>query len=98
MTVLRMTHIGICVTDLQRSTRFYTDGLGFRMRSEFQTQGEPSDTLLQLRDVTLHAVYLERDGTRLELLHYASPGTVGDGATAPMNRRGLTHLSLRVDN
>lgn len=98
MAVLRMTHIGICVTDLARSTRFYRDGLGFRMRSEFQVQGEPSDTLLRLRDVNLHAVYLERDGTRIELLCYASPCAVGDGATRPMNARGLTHLSLRVDN
>ena len=98
MTVLRITHVGICVTDLEKSTRFYRDGLGFRLRSEFQVQGEPSDTLLQLANVDLHAVYLERDGTRLELLYYASPTAVGDGATRPMNGRGLTHLSLRVDN
>lgn len=97
MAVLRMAHVGICVTDLERSTRFYRDGLGFRFRSEFQVQGEPSDTLLQLRDVNLHAVYLERDGTRIELLHYIAPTAVGDGATRPMNGRGLTHLSLRVD-
>ena len=98
MAVLRMTHVGICVTDLGRSTRFYRDGLGFRVRSEFQVQGEPSDTLLRLPGVDLQAVYLERDGTRLELLYYVSPAAVGDGATRPMNGRGLTHISLRVDN
>jgi catechol 2,3-dioxygenase-like lactoylglutathione lyase family enzyme len=98
MAVLRMTHIGICVTDLEQSTRFYRDGLGFRFRSEFPVQGEPADTLLQLRDVNLHAVYLERDGTRIELLCYAAPPAVGDGGSRPMNARGLTHLSLRVDN
>lgn len=98
MAVQRMAHIGICVTDLERSTRFYRDGLGFQWRSEFRVQGEPSDTLLQLRDVDLHAVYLERDGTRIELLYYASPTAVGDGTTRPMNARGLTHLSLRVDD
>lgn len=98
MAVLRMTHVGICVTDLERSLRFYRDGLGFRFRSELHVQGEPSDTLLQLRAVDLRAVYLERDGTRIELLHYASPATVGDGTTRAMNARGLTHLSLRVDN
>ncbi|MFN8643873.1 MAG: hypothetical protein U0802_20270 [Candidatus Binatia bacterium] len=26
------------------------------------------------------------------------PGAVGDGAPRPMNGRGLTHLSLRVDD
>jgi catechol 2,3-dioxygenase-like lactoylglutathione lyase family enzyme len=98
MAALRMTHIGVCVTDLPRSIRFYRDLLGFAYRSELRVQGEPSDTLLRLRGVDLQAVYLERDGTRLELLHFAAPGAVGDGATRPMNGRGLTHLSLRVDN
>jgi glyoxylase I family protein len=98
MAVLRMTHIGICVTDVARSIAFYRDLLGFAYRSELRVQGEPSDTLLRLRGVDLHAVYLERDGTRIELLHYAAPGAIGDGAPRAMNGRGLTHLSLRVDN
>ena len=98
MAVLRMAHVGVCVSDLERAVRFYRDGLGFRLRSEFRVQGEPSDTLLRLRDVDLHAVYLERDGTRIELLHYASPTAIGDGAPRAMHARGLTHLSLRVDD
>lgn len=98
MAVLRMTHVGICVTDLERSVAFYRDLLGFTRRSELRVQGEPADTLLRLRPVDLEAVYLERDGTRIELLHYVSPGAVGDGAPRPMNGRGLTHLSLRVES
>jgi catechol 2,3-dioxygenase-like lactoylglutathione lyase family enzyme len=99
MAVLRMTHIGICVGDLDRAIRFYRDLLGFTYRSELRVGGEPTDTLLRLRDVDLHAVYLERDGTRIELLSYASPAAVGDPLAArPMNARGLTHLSLRVDD
>ena len=98
MSILRLTHIGICVSDLERSLRFYRDLLGFKYISELEVAGEPSDTLLELRDVKLRAVYLERDGTRIELLHYTSPGSEGDGAPTPMNRLGLTHLSLRVDD
>ena len=98
MAVQRMTHVGICVSDLERSVRFYREGLGFTQRAELCVQGEPSDTLLRLHGVDLHAVYLERDGTRLELLHYVAPGAVGDTAPRAMNQRGLTHLSLRVDS
>jgi len=61
-------------------------------------EGEPANSLLELRDVKLRAEYLERDGTRIELLHFASPGTQGDGSPSPMNRLGFTHLSLRVDD
>lgn len=98
MTILRMTHIGVCVTDLETSIRFYQDLLGFRLRSDFEVQGEPTDTLLRLRDVHLKTVYLERDGTRIELLSYASPPVTGSAEPRPMNQRGLTHLSLRVDD
>lgn len=98
MAILRMTHVGVCVSDLARATAFYRDGLGFRPRSELRVAGPPSTTLLRLAEVDLEAVYLERDGTRLELLHYVVPGAVGDGAPRPMNGRGLTHLSLRVDD
>ena len=93
-----MSHIGICVSDWKRSLAFYHDVLGFRYVSEMDIKGEPSETLLQLGDVELHVVYLEREGVRIELLHYASPGHRGDGGTRPMNRLGLTHLSLRVED
>lgn len=98
MPFLRLTHIGICVSDWQRSLRFYRDVLGFHYLSELQIAGEPTDTLLRLKNTDLRAIYLERDGTRIELLHYVSPGHHGDGRPRPMNQLGLTHLSLRVDN
>jgi catechol 2,3-dioxygenase-like lactoylglutathione lyase family enzyme len=93
--LLRLTHIGICVSDLERSLRFYRDLLGFRFEHELNVQGEPSDTLLRLRGVDLHAVYLTRDDVRIELLHFASPPAPAARARA-MNEHGLTHLSFRV--
>ena len=44
----------------------------------------------------VEAIYLERDGFRLELLHYRSPGHQGEAHPRPMNLLGFTHLSLRV--
>ena len=91
----RLTHIGICVSDLERALRFYRDGLGFRFEHDLEVEGEPSDTLLRLRGVKLHAVYLTRDGVRIELLHFASPAAPAPRVRA-MHEHGLTHLSFRV--
>lgn len=96
MPIQRVTHVGICVTDLERSIRFYRDLLGFEYLSRIHVAGEPSDTLLQLRNVDLHAAYLERDGLRIELLYYASPERRGPQAARAMNDLGLTHISIRV--
>lgn len=93
---MRVDHIGICVSDWKRSLRFYHDVLGFRYVHEREAKGEPSDTLLRLTGVSVRQVYLEREGVRLGLLHYDSPGHTGDGEPRPMNQLGLTHLSLRV--
>jgi lactoylglutathione lyase len=93
--LLRLTHVGICVSDLERSLRFYRDLLGFRFEHELAVEGEPSDTLLRLRDVKLHATYLVRDGVRIELLRFASPAAPPP-RTRTMHEPGLTHLSFRV--
>ena len=95
---MRVSHLGICVSDLERSLAFYRDALGFVVESELKVDGEPSETLLQLRPVRLRAVYLVRDGVRIELLHYESPGHAGDGSPRAMNQLGLTHLSFRVED
>jgi catechol 2,3-dioxygenase-like lactoylglutathione lyase family enzyme len=92
----KVTHIGVCVSDMERSMRFYRDVLGFQFAYELRVEGEPSDTLLRLRGVKLHAVYLERDGFRLELLHYASPGATVPAPKHAMNDLGFTHLSIQV--
>jgi lactoylglutathione lyase len=95
---MRMSHIGICVSDWRRSLRFYHDALGFRYVHELEMSGEPSATLLRLPDVDFRAIYLEREGVRIELLHYEKPGCAGDGRPRAMNALGLTHLSLCVDD
>lgn len=98
MARLRMSHVGVCVSDWQRSLRFYRDLLGFRPLRELRLEGEPSATLLQLHGVRFRAIYLEREGTVIELLAYETPATLGDAVPRPMNRLGLTHLSLQVDD
>lgn len=96
MNVQRLSHIGICVSELDRSVAFYRDALGFSEISRLQLDGPEVARLLQLDSGALHAVYLQRDGTRIELLHYPQDGYQGTRGPAPMNRLGLTHLSLRV--
>lgn len=98
MPIERWNHIGLCVSDLERSLAFYRDGLGFAEVTRFDSSGEATETLLGLADVDLRVVFLQRDGVRIELLHYVSPGHRGSGEARPMNALGLTHLSLRVSD
>jgi len=98
MSILGMTHIGICVSDPARSRQFYQEVLGFTPVSEIAIDGQPTATLLELDELELRCLFLERDGVRIELMHHPVPGCVGDGDGTPMNQRGLTHLAFRVDD
>lgn len=98
MVVKRLTHVGICVSDLERSLPFYRDALGFRELGTLDVAGDEASRLLAIADVKLHAVYLERDDTRIELLFYPERGSPADPEPVAMNRPGFTHLSFRVDD
>jgi catechol 2,3-dioxygenase-like lactoylglutathione lyase family enzyme len=98
MAIQHLSHIGICVADLAVAHRFYTAGLGFREVHRLRVEGPHAEQLLELPGLDLEVVYLERDGTCIELLHYRAPGQSGDASPRPMNARGLTHLSLRCSD
>lgn len=97
MAIQRVAHVGICVSDLERSRRFYRDTLGFREVARLESHSAPTRRLLQLPDAELRAAFLERDGLRLELIGFARPATTAGERPRPMNRLGFTHLAIRVD-
>jgi catechol 2,3-dioxygenase-like lactoylglutathione lyase family enzyme len=93
-----VNHVGLCVTDLQRSRSFYERALGFRHRSDLDVPDGPAGTLLQVAPpVGLRAVYLERGGWVLELLHFDRPGNEAP-RNRPFTEPGLTHVSFTVDD
>jgi catechol 2,3-dioxygenase-like lactoylglutathione lyase family enzyme len=92
-------HVGQCVTDLERSKRFYCELFGFTLEREINPPDEGSAQLMSLTPpLAMTAAYLVRDGLVLELLHYAAPGQTQRFRARTMNEPGLTHLSLSVDD
>lgn len=91
------SHLGICVSDLDRSLRFYCEGLGFTEAGSHDV-GEEFAALMEVEGVRLRSRMITKDGVTIELLGFDAPGVTGDGARRPMNQLGLTHLSLRVDD
>jgi lactoylglutathione lyase len=91
------SHFGICVSDLERSVRFYTGALGFE-RAESHQIGQEFAGLMELDHVDVTSQFLRREGTTIELLAFEVPRATGDGTRRPVPRLGLTHLSFRVDD
>jgi catechol 2,3-dioxygenase-like lactoylglutathione lyase family enzyme len=93
-----VNHIGLCVTDIAVSRRFYEDLLGFTHQRDLEVPDAPASKLLRVPEpVGMTAVYLERDGFILELLHFDREGNAPQ-RERPFTEPGLTHLSFSVDD
>ncbi len=94
---ITVSHIGICVSDLDRSRRFYVEALGFEEVASHRVGAEFA-SLMEVEGLDVQSVMLARDGLTIELLGFDAPGHSGSGRRRPMNELGFTHLSLRVDD
>ena len=93
----RPSHIGVCVSDLQASIRFYCEGLGFESGESLDIGPEYGQALEVAGDVRCTSQFIRREGTTLELLYYASPPVTGQ-PSQKRNQLGLTHLSFYVED
>ena len=89
------SHFGICVSDVERSVRFYCEGLGFE-RAESVPVGPEYSPLVELPDISVTAQFLRRGPTTVELLCFEHPAPVGSRERRPVNQFGLTHLAFNV--
>lgn len=91
------SHIGMCVADAARSLAFYTGALGFEEGDRFEV-GAPFHIVMEVPEpLRLTSQFVKKDGVQLEFLEYGSPAITGSAERRPMNRLGLTHLSVRVE-
>jgi len=88
------SHIGICVSDMERSLRFYRDGLEFEDGPTFPIDYAISE---MTGEVHLTSHFLHSGDLRIELLHFAQPSAFGEPSMR-RNQIGLTHLSFSVDD
>jgi lactoylglutathione lyase len=96
MALQGFSHVGVCCSDLDRSTRFYCDVLGFRELFTMEFGPEVAPTMEV--DGRFRSRMLARDDLRLELLCWSEPEASGDGERRPMTRLGMTHLCFRADD
>src|SRR3954454_19090076 len=91
------SHIGIAVSDIERSSRFYIDVLGFRRLYALDfAANEVAATMEQ--EGAFRSQMLLRDDVRVELLQWVDVPVSGSGQRKPMTELGFTHLSFRVDD
>lgn len=92
-----VNHVGQCVSDLDRSRAFYKAVFGFRVVRELAVPDAAAPLLQLAPPMGMTALYLEKEGFVLELIHFAD-APLRDADDRVMNQPGLTHLSFGVDD
>jgi lactoylglutathione lyase len=97
MGIQGFSHVGVCCSDLERSTRFYTEVLGFSPLFTMEWGDELAATM-ERDGIRFESRMLRRGDVRLELLHWIEPQADGDRERRSMTQFGMTHLCFRVDD
>jgi glyoxylase I family protein len=99
-SVYASSHVGICVSDIDRSMRFYCEGLGFEAAERYDldsTEMPGLDRSLEIEGpIKVTSQMIQSGPMKVELLAY--PGRARQGT--PSESRGLlglTHLSFNVE-
>jgi len=94
-------HVGITVSDLDRSIRFYEELLGFEVKKVMLENGECIDNFSALEGVNVTTVKMagKNNSGMIELLHYLShPESSAQNPTYPITDVGCSHFALTVDD
>lgn len=91
-------HIGIVVSNMERSLEFYRDILGLKVVKDFTEKGKYIDSISRLSGIYLRMIKLiTDDGSMIELLQYIS-----HPSQSPIKSRiydlGCSHIAFTVDN
>lgn len=90
-------HLGIVVTDIDRSINFYTNILGLKIVKDMNESSDYLDSILGLKGVSVRTVKMKADDDNLiELLYFKSQ------SEKPMERKitdiGCSHVAFTVEN
>jgi catechol 2,3-dioxygenase-like lactoylglutathione lyase family enzyme len=97
MPVSRIHHVGITVSDMERSLAFYRDLLGLRVLADTRLTRPEIATLLGTDEIDLRVVDLDtKDGRILELLQYSAPR--GRHVDYTSRDAGSGHVAFAVDD
>ena len=96
-----MNHTGFVVKDLERSRKFYIDGLGLEELKLFDVQSDELGQIVGYKNARIYASYLvAADGHALEIIEYKEPVTQvsDDSVQYERARTGGAHLAFFVED
>ena len=94
----RLLHYSHCVSDIERSRRFYVDVLGFEIVAEFDFDDPATAKVMGVPGCKFKGIFMKRDGMRIEIIGFSEPKPAQTKRKRQSNEIGHSHLSFYVTN
>lgn len=91
-----LNHVGVSVTNLDRSIAFYRDGLGMEVVVHWTFQGDPYERLLGLKGVNGKVALLKATNLQIELFEFSHPPPAPGDPERRVCDHGITHFCIEV--
>tara|TARA_B100000315_G_C14416328_1_gene513394 strand:- start:14 stop:466 length:453 start_codon:yes stop_codon:yes gene_type:complete len=97
-----MQHVGVCVSNLERSLDFYCNTLGLTKVAEFEAEDEKiTKNILGLEGAKLKVAMVQHgeasDTTVIELIQFLTPLGKSFPSDFQYNNVGVTHIAFKVN-
>src|SRR5262249_61246188 len=69
----RLLHYSHCVSNLERSRRFYVEVLGFEVVAEFDFDDPATAQVMDLPGCRFKGIFMKCDGMRIEIIGFSKP-------------------------
>lgn len=94
---MKFNHVGISVTDIDRSIAFYREFFGLEKLCEvFPFGGEQFETIMDIPGVTGRMCMIGKGDLQLELFEFT--GSKAKDPEYPVSDRGYSHFGMDVDD
>jgi len=91
-----INHVGVSVSDLERSMRFYRDLLGMEVVVSTTFSGDLYSRILALEGATGKVALLKAANMQVELFEFARPTPQPGDPQRPVCDHGITHFCIEV--
>ena len=98
--IREVMHIGITVSNIEKSINFYKDILGLTFKGEAMMEGKETDLLFNMKGVKVKIAYLNGSDNiispPIELLQFINEEAKKD--TSQLNKISISEICFRVEN
>jgi catechol 2,3-dioxygenase-like lactoylglutathione lyase family enzyme len=96
---MKFNHVGISVTDLDRSIAFYREMFGMEpLGDPFPFSGPQFSEIMDITEVEGRMCMIAGGSVWLELFEFSNPVGKAKDANYPVSDRGISHFGLTVDD